>query len=355
MGDTGTDETAADRTTTESDAERVLVLNPVSGTGDHVAEVRSRAADHGFEVRATEGEGDAIEFAREAAAAGASVVAAAGGDGTLNEVVRGIAAADRLDDVRFGVVPAGTGNNFAENVGVREIAHAFQIIEDGETREIDLGEANGGVFLNSCIAGLTADASAETDSEMKSRLGVLAYVLTTLRRLSEFDGMSLRVDAEGVVDRAVEPDGVDTASDANGSDPASDANGGAQTPDANGRGQSWDGTALLVLIGNARRFPQPGGGTQANVEDGLLDVTIVEGAPMGNALRENPVQRLLRGGEATITRLQTPSLSIEALDDEPVQFSLDGEIVSTADLDVSTRRRSLSLFVGDGYDPDPPT
>jgi hypothetical protein len=45
MGDTGTDETATDRTTTESDAERVLVLNPVSGTGDHVAEVRSRTSN----------------------------------------------------------------------------------------------------------------------------------------------------------------------------------------------------------------------------------------------------------------------------------------------------------------------
>jgi len=316
------------------DAERVLVLNPVAGTGDHVAEVRSRAAERGFEVRETEGEGDAVEFAREAAAAGASVVAAAGGDGTLNEVVRGIEAAGKLGEVTFAVVPAGTGNNFASNVGIGGIADAFRAIDRGEVREIDIGTANDGHFLNSCVAGLTADASAATDSEMKEQLGVLAYVLTTIRHLPDYDGLPLRVRTDEVVDEAIEPADAEPDADA------------TRDPD-------WEGRALMVLIGNARRFPGQGWPAAGNAEDGLLDVTVVAGQPSGNLLGDGALGRLLAGEETAMHRLRAPALSIESLDDEPIQFSLDGEMVSTPSLDVSIERHRLPLFVGEAYDPDP--
>jgi len=317
------------------DAERVLVLNPVAGTGDHVAEVRSRAAEHGFEVRETEGEGDAVEFAREAATAGASIVAAAGGDGTLNEVVRGIEAAGKLGEVAFAAVPAGTGNNFAANVGIGGIADAFRAIERGEVREIDVGTANDGLFLNSCVAGLTADASAATDSEMKASLGVLAYVLTTLRHLPDYDGLPLRVRTDEVVDEAIDPADAEPDADATTRDP------------------DWEGRALMVLIGNARRFPGQGWPAPGNAEDGLLDVTVVAGQPSGDLLGDGALGRLLAGEETAMHRFRAPALSIESLDDEPIQFSLDGEMVSTPSLDVAIERRRLPLFVGEGYDPEP--
>ncbi len=316
------------------DAERVLVLNPVAGAGDHVAEVRSRADEHGFAVRETEGEGDAIEFAREAAA-GASVVAAAGGDGTLNEVLRGIRSAGKLGEVTFAVVPAGTGNNFASNVGIEGIADAFRAIERGEIREIDVGTANDGLFLNSCVAGLTADASAATDSEMKANLGVLAYVLTTIRHLPDYDGLPLRVRTDEVVDEAIEPADAEPDADATTRDP------------------DWEGRALMVLIGNARRFPGQGWPAPGNAEDGLLDVTVVAGQPSGDLLGDGALGRLLAGEETAMHRFRAPALSIESLDDEPIQFSLDGEMVSTPSLDIAIDRQRLSLFVGEAYDPEP--
>ncbi|WP_256393428.1 diacylglycerol/lipid kinase family protein [Natronoarchaeum rubrum] len=325
----------ATRAATDGGGDRVLVLNPVAGTGDHVAEVRSRAAEHGFEVRETESEGDAVEFARDAAAAGASIVAAAGGDGTLNEVVRGIREAGKLGDVTFAVVPAGTGNNFASNVGISGIADAFRAIERSEVREIDVGLANDDLFVNSCVAGLTADASAATDSEMKARLGVLAYVAATIRHLPDYDGLPLRVQTDEVVDEAVEP---------------ADAEPGA---DATERDTDWEGRALMVLIGNARRFPGQGWPAPGDAEDGLLDVTVVAGQPSGDLLGEGALGRLLAGEETAMHRLRAPAISIESLDDEPIEFSLDGEMVSTPSLDVSIERRRLPLFVGEAYEPSP--
>jgi len=138
--------------------------------GDHVDDAVELAADHGFEIRKTEEAGDATRFARDVAP-DADLVAAAGGDGTLNAVVNGVAAADALETTTVAVVPAGTGNNFAANIGVRGLEHAFTVIEDGRRRSIDIAMANDRIFVNSCVGGITAEASSETTTESKAEAG----------------------------------------------------------------------------------------------------------------------------------------------------------------------------------------
>jgi YegS/Rv2252/BmrU family lipid kinase len=301
-------------------SETVVVLNPVSGRGDHAPRVRELADDRGFTVRETERPGDAVGYAREAAATVDRVVAC-GGDGTLNEVVRGLWSADALPEVEFGVVPGGTGNDFAENVGITGVEHAFDLIDDGDRRTIDLGTVrdNRGEplpFLNSCICGLTANASANTDAALKERFGVLAYVLASLREMVTFDGLDLSVDpADG--------------------------------------GESWEGSAALVLVGNARGFPREGP-AGANAEDGLLDVTIVESQPAVDLASGAALVRLLGRDLEWMTQMRTPHLEIEVRDDPPALFSLDGEMVSTRRLDVAAAERRLTLPVGESYDPDRP-
>ncbi|SFK80271.1 lipid kinase, YegS/Rv2252/BmrU family [Halogranum rubrum] len=299
-------------------SDRVLILNPVSGNSSHATRARDLAVDHGFSILETEDEGDAIEFAAEAARDGATVVAACGGDGTVNEVVRGLVEADALGDVTLAVVPAGTGNNFAGNIGIENIEHAFEVIDSGESRRIDLGvvsvpDGPSQPFVNSCIGGLTAEASAATTPDSKDRFGVLAYVVTTLQTISDYDGMPLRVETAG--------------------------------------DETWEGDAIFALVGNGRRFPVEGR-TQANMEDGLLDVTIVEDKPTVSLAGEAAVQRVFGGDTANITRFQTPSLSMTVLD-ERVQFSLDGEMVTADTLVAETREGALDIFVGEDYEPNP--
>ncbi|SEW22630.1 diacylglycerol/lipid kinase family protein [Natrinema salifodinae] len=301
-----------------ADGNRVLVLNPVSGSQDHVDDVVELAGEHGFEIRRTEDAGDAMRLARQAAPE-ADLVAAAGGDGTLNEVVNGVAAADALETTTVAVVPAGTGNNFATNIGIEGIEHAFAVVEEGRRREIDLGLANDRVFVNSCVGGVTAEASSETSSASKEELGVLAYVKETVDALGEFDALPLRVE---------------TAAGPNGE-----------------RARAWEGQALFVLVGNCRRFT--GARTaQAAVEDGLFEVTIVEDAPTRNLLSDAALEGLFGRESDHIVRRRAPSLAIESRRDS-VEYSLDGEMLETETIELETKPSALRLVVGDAYRPDP--
>jgi YegS/Rv2252/BmrU family lipid kinase len=298
------------------DYERVVVFNPVSGDDDHRDEVRSLAADYDCTVLETKEEGDGIAFAKQAVDGGASLVAAAGGDGTINEVVRGLDEADALDSVTFAVVPTGTGNNFAGNIGVTSIEQSFEVLDAGERRRIDLGTANDRVFINSCVGGITADASGDTDSEQKARLGIFAYVVNTIQVMTDYEGLPLTIETsrDGEV--------------------------------------SWSGDAAFVLVGNGRRFPVKGK-EQANMEDGLLDVTIIEQMPAPGLVGEATIQRLFGRDSERVTRLKAPTIDIDIHDDEPVGFSLDGEMDEWDHLTLGVEPTVLELCVGPGYDPLP--
>ncbi|MFC6903905.1 diacylglycerol kinase family protein [Halalkalicoccus tibetensis] len=295
----------------------VVVVNPESGRGDDgISRIRELAAEYGFELAVSEEPGDPVDLTRKAIEAGATRIGACGGDGTVNEVVRGIDAAGALEATLLGVIPGGTGNNFAGNVGVEGIEHGFELLAEGETRRIDLGVAGDQLFVNSSVCGLTADASESTSSDLKGRFGELAYVFNTIDRMRDFESIPLHVHAE----------------------------------DAGG---SWDGNAMFVLIGNARRFPA-GGNEQANVEDGLFEVTIIEDVSTGQLVRETATRRLLGGEVSSLHRLTASSLTVDVRGDEPVSFSFDGEIARFDELPCRVRPGALAVRVGDAYDPIPP-
>ncbi|MCO8246121.1 MULTISPECIES: YegS/Rv2252/BmrU family lipid kinase [unclassified Haladaptatus] len=292
----------------------VLVRNPNGGDRRKSVKARDIARRRGYDVRNSTARGETLTLAESAARDGASVIAACGGDGSLNEVVRGVDAAGALDDVRLGVIPTGTGNDFADNLGIRGLTHAFDVVESGEERRLDLGMADDRPFVNSCVGGLTAEASARTTPERKRRLGVLAYVLSTLHEAREFDGLRLDIRA-GPRDDPV-----------------------------------WSGEAEMLLIGNARRFPGERE-RRANVEDGLLNVVIIERAPSLDYLSAGAAEVLLRRDSTYLTRLKVPRLHLEH-DGEPVQFSLDGETIQRAEMDVRCRPNAMRFAVGERYVPN---
>jgi YegS/Rv2252/BmrU family lipid kinase len=291
---------------------RVLLLNPESGSADHAERVRSLATERGFDVRVTESAEDIVEKAADAAPT-ADVLAAAGGDGTITRAARGIDRADAFDDTLFGVVPAGTGNNFAENIGVTSVEEAFEIIASGERRRIDIGIVNDEPFLNSVVAGLTAESSAKTDPAAKERWGVLAYIMQTVQTASEFAGLEVTIHQ--------------------------------------GDGTTRDATASIVLVGNGRRFPQ-GGGSQANMEDGLLDVTVIKGASVLDHVGESLLSRLGNRENENVEQFKMPELEVR-IEGKPDSISIDGEILTAPTLDLHVREKTLWLPVGNEYEPEP--
>ena len=299
---------------------RVLVRNPNSGDRETSRRAKRLATDRGWEVRDSTGPGGTHDLAAAAAAdEDVTAVAACGGDGTLNEVVRGVDDAGALDRVELGVVPAGTGNDFADNLGIRGLKAAFDVLESGDSRRLDLGVATVAgderVFVNSCVGGLTAEASAKTTPERKRRLGPLAYVLSTLAESRRFGGLQLDVRAGPRGDRL------------------------------------WRGEAVMLLVGNGRRFPGERG-KQANMEDGLLNAVIFERAPTIDYLASGAADRLLRRDAGYLTRVKVPRLDVTHTGD-PARFSLDGEMLRTNELTLRARAGAMRFRVGPRYDPDP--
>lgn len=141
---------------------------------DHANRFALYATNHGEEAR---------ELARKFASEGEPVVVAAGGDGTLNAVVKGLAGSATA----LGVIPAGTMNVFARELGIPfdHLPKAFDVIERGHVREIDLFEANRAPFIQMAGVGFDAMVIEETTWESKKVLGPLAYLLAAVKVLGE--------------------------------------------------------------------------------------------------------------------------------------------------------------------------
>jgi len=290
---------------------RRCLLNPKSGTADHATYVRRRLEARGFAVEETESKAHAVACAREAGRDGVSTLAVCGGDGTVNDVVRGLYDVEALGDVTLAVVPGGTANLLAGTLGIRDLDHGIEVADTGAVETVDVGVAADQPFVVSAVGGLPANASTAASDELKTRFGTLAFLVSGARETLSFDSLDIRVTAG---DQVV-----------------------------------FDGSALSVLVGNARKFVEEGG--QAAMADGQFDVVVVEKMPPANAVAEAAIHRLLARGTDGVTHLRAETVTIEGT--EPVTFSLDGELTRRNRLSLSVLPQALSLRVGAGYDPNP--
>lgn len=120
-------------------------------------------------------------------------VIVAGGDGSASEMVnllqkRGI-------DLPLGIIPAGTANDFASFLGMTQnIENSVKRILDWQIKEIDVGKVNDRYFLNVCVGGIISQIAHGTETEMKNRLGKVAYYLQGLKELPNIKSMKLEIE-----------------------------------------------------------------------------------------------------------------------------------------------------------------
>lgn len=112
------------------------------------------------------------------AASDAEIVVIAGGDGSLGHAVN--ALGERLDELTFGLIPTGTGNDFARTAAVPDDpAEAARLVTSGRPRTFDVGRASGGgverLFVNACMGGFPVQVNEAIDEDTKRRLGPLAF------------------------------------------------------------------------------------------------------------------------------------------------------------------------------------
>jgi diacylglycerol kinase (ATP) len=176
-----------------------VILNPSSGRErgpDHVELLNARLKDRFDEVTIvmTAGDGDAERAAGMASADGCEALFVAGGDGTVNEAMNGLAAAGALGAIVVGIVPFGTGNDFAAALGIPlEAEPALDVLLEGRGLAVDLGEVNGRVFVNTSGGGFIAEVSAAVTPQLKTIAGRLAYLIGGAQVLLDFEPVGASV------------------------------------------------------------------------------------------------------------------------------------------------------------------
>lgn len=293
-----------------------LIVNPTSGR-ERATEyawaicTRLREQYDAVEIVLTLGDGDARRAAMRAVEDGCSTIFVAGGDGTLNEAVNGVAAADALDRVTFGIVPLGTGNDFAAALGIPlEVEEALQVLLAGRTVAVDLGRVNDRLFLNTSGGGFIAEVSLAVTPGLKTIAGRLAYLVGGAHALLEYEPVRATVIAQ--------PGNVRV-----------------------GLGLYTFAVCNSRLIGGGRLIAP-----EAAIDDGMLDVCLIESM---STFEFVGLARRVAGGDHVndprVRYLQATSVVVEF--DRDIRINTDGEVFEARRCEYSVLPRAATFLAGD--------
>ena len=180
-----------------------VIYNPAAGQRDEHGQLQAALrflALHGWSVsvEATLGRGDATTYARHAVVAGHNAVVVVGGDGSINEAVQALAHSGTA----LGVLPRGTGNVWAREVGIplHNLPEAARAMVDGQVHTVDLGMAGDRYFL--MWTGIGFDASLvkeleETQPGFKRQWGMAAFLVRGAALALSFVGSRLEYRING--------------------------------------------------------------------------------------------------------------------------------------------------------------
>jgi diacylglycerol kinase (ATP) len=188
----------------------LVIHNPVAGQRRRqrfwdVLDLLERDGSE-LSLHLTEAPGHAAEFARRIRPGEVDLVIAAGGDGTINEVVNGLVAGERPPPTPLAILPLGTSNVLAAEIGLaRSPAAVARTIRDGATVRISLGHiigdgadlANGCHFILMAGAGLDGRAVAGVDDRLKRHFAQGAYVWAGLREIFNAKRRRYAVEIDG--------------------------------------------------------------------------------------------------------------------------------------------------------------
>lgn len=273
-----------------------LFLNPTAGrgrAGKREARIREVLRSKGLriEVHRSCGPGDLEMRVERQVEQGSRHIVVMGGDGSVHEAVNGIVRAGR--DAALGLIPSGTGNDFAKACGVPlDWEHAVRLVADRVVanqggQKIDVGRMNDRYFANGAGIGFDARVTQIAHS-YRVPIGDLVYLLGILRGMAE--GIAtprIRIVADDLI---------------------------------------WDGPLTLANVANG---PWVGGmfhiAPMADPGDGRFNLMIA--APVSRRRILSLLPALMRGrhvGQPEV--MHTPVTRLIVAADEPVVSHLDGEL-----------------------------
>ena len=291
-----------------------LIVNPVAGADralDHQARLRDSLSERfgPIDVIVTSGPGDAERAARQAVGDGCTHLFVAGGDGTLNEALNGVSSrAHGLEQVTFGVIPLGTGNDFARTLGIPvEVDDAIAVITRGDVVQVDAGRLNDRIFVNVSGGGFIAEVSEAVTPQLKSIAGRLAYLVGGAQTLLDFEPVRMTLTAEPGGERI-------------------------------GAGVHAFAVCNSRMIGGGRLIAP-----HAIIDDGLLDVCVIDAMP---ALEFVALLRLVAAGDHTddprVRYLRASRATMQF--DRRILVNTDGEVLETDRCEYEVLPRAVRFF-----------
>lgn len=294
----------------------LLIVNPSSGRergvehADEIAEGLRRVFGV-VDVVKTAGDDDAERAARTYASSGGERLFVGGGDGTVNEALNGVASTGRLGSVTFGIIPLGTGNDFAAALGIPlEIPAALDTLLAGRALDVDVGVVNDRHFLNTSGGGFIAEVSVAVTPQLKTIAGRLAYLIGGAQALMEYGPVRATVTAEP---------------------------GGFRM----GLGLHTFAVCNSRLIGGGRLIAP-----EAIIDDGLLDLCLIEA--MGSVEFLTLARKVADGDHVEDPRVRYVQASSIVIDlDRETTINTDGEVLSATRCEYSVLPRAATLLCGD--------
>ena len=260
-------------------------------------------------VLRTERKGGATQLTKSAIRQGYETIVAAGGDGTLNEVVNGMAG--HHSSVRLGLIPLGTGNDFARTLGLpTDLEAALEILTVGRTRAIDLIRVTSNkirYFVNVSAGGFSGLVDEKLTPEIKQTWGPLAYLRCAVATLPELHTYHATLSF--------------------------------------GRNKSIKLPVYNIVIANGRYV---GGGTmiapRASISDGLLDIILILERPATElALLAAQVALGKHLSSKTIVYKRATKLRVKSRPN--MWFNVDGELVGNEPATFEVLPRALRFIV----------
>lgn len=255
------------------------------------------------------------DFERTVRSEAPRMVVAVGGDGTVQGVVRALGADA---DTVLGIVPVGTGNDFARALDLPLDAEgAVEVIRRGRTRVVDLLSMvrDGGasqLVVNAVTIGLSGAIHTELDDETKARWGRFAYLRAALRAATDLDPFPATLEV-------------------------------ADAPEDEMR-ELWSGDLLHVSLANG---PNAGGGVPiapgAEIDDGRLDVCGVAEATTWEI--GSGVPAVLADGDPDEPWLLASVARVRLTMESERLASVDGELRPVRTLEVTALESALSVRV----------
>jgi len=179
----------------------VVLVNATAGSGcppDLQPSMEEKLRQRGIEgrVKLMHSGSELLSAARHAMKEGASMVVAAGGDGTVSAVASQLAGTDTV----LGVLPMGTLNHFAKDIGMPlELDAALDVLARGRIAHVDVGEVNGRVFINNSSIGIYPDIVLDRERQRR-RLGRSkwpALAVASLNVLRRHPSVAIQLEVEG--------------------------------------------------------------------------------------------------------------------------------------------------------------